>query len=181
MKTKILTLLVTFFFLFTACEKDPVIVTPPSEEFTISGDITVNQTWTANNKYLLSGFVYVKNATLTIEPGTVIKGISGTKAALIIERGAKIIAQGTATKPIVFTSDKPAGQRTYGDWGGLVLCGYGLTNKHDTGNGIGIAEGGIGSLYGGTNPNDNSGILQYIRIEFPGQPLTSIANSEITG
>ena len=73
---------------------------------------------------MLSGFVYVKNnATLTIEPGTIIKGVSNTKAALMIERGSKIMAAGTADKPIVFTSDKPKGQRSYGDWGGLVLCG----------------------------------------------------------
>jgi hypothetical protein len=148
----------------------------------VSGDITVNTTWTANKIYALSGFVYVKNnAILTIEPGTLIKGVSNTKAALMIERGSKIMAQGTASQPIVFTSDKAKGLRSYGDWGGLVLCGYAPTNKHDSGTGVGIAEGGIGSLYGGSNANDNSGVLQYVRIEFPGIGLTATPNSEING
>lgn len=149
---------------------------------TVSGDITADTKWYAQAKYLLSGSVYVKNnAILTIEPGTVIKGVSNTKATLIIERGSKIIAAGTADKPIVFTSDKPAGQRATGDWGGLVICGKAKTNKHDDGAGVGVAEGGIGSKYGGTDDNDNSGTLQYVRIEFPGIPLTSTANSEING
>ena len=160
-----------------------ITVTPSTGQvINISGDITTDTKWYAAGKYMLNGFVYVKNnATLTIEPGTIIKGVSGTKAALIIERGSKIMAQGTATSPIVFTSDKPKGQRAYGDWGGLVLCGNAPTNKHDNGTGIGVAEGGIGSNYGGTNAADNSGVLQYVRIEFPGIPLTSTANSEING
>jgi|WetSurMetagenome_2_1015567.scaffolds.fasta_scaffold00015_85 hypothetical protein len=161
-----------------------VITVIPSngQQITVTGDITIDTRWYSNARYFLSGFVYVKNnATLTIEPGTIIKGVSGTKAALIIERGSKIMAQGTSTSPIVFTSDKAAGQRAYGDWGGLVLCGKATTNKHDIETGVGVAEGGIGSNYGGTNDADNSGILQYVRIEFPGIPLTSTANSEING
>lgn len=161
----------------------PVLVTPSTGQvITISGDINADTKWYANAKYFLSGFIYVKNnATLTIEPGTVIKGVSNTKAALIIERGSKIMAQGTASQPIIFTSDKPAGQRASGDWGGLVILGKATTNKHDAGTGVGIAEGGIGSQYGGTDDNDNSGILQYVRIEFPGIALTATANSEING
>jgi len=160
-----------------------VLVTPSTGQvINVSGDITSDTKWYAAAKYMLSGFVYVKNnATLTIEPGTIIKGVSNTKAALIIERGSKIMAVGTATQPIVFTSDKPIGQRSYGDWGGLVICGNGLTNKHDDGAGVGIAEGGIGSKYGGNVANDNSGVLQYVRIEFPGIGLTATANSEING
>ena len=132
---------------------------------------------------MLSGFVYVKNnAELTIEPGTVIKGVADTKAALIIEKGSKIIAQGTAEAPIVFTSAKEKGSRASGDWGGIVICGKATTNKHDGGTaGNGIAEGGIGSTYGGSDDSDNSGILQYVRIEFPGILLTSTDNSEING
>jgi len=158
------------------------VIPSNGQQITVSGDITTDTKWYANARYFLSGFVYVKNnATLTIEPGTIIKGVSGTKGALIIERGSKIIAQGTEAKPIVFTSDKAKGQRGYGDWGGLVLCGNAPTNKHDNGTGVGIAEGGIGSNYGGSNPADNSGVLQYVRIEFPGIPLTATANSEING
>lgn len=158
------------------------IIPSNGQQITVSGDITSDTRWYANARYFLSGFVYVKNnSVLTIEPGTIIKGLSGTKGALIIERGSKIMAQGTESKPIVFTSDKPKGQRSYGDWGGLVICGKAPTNKHDNGTGVGIAEGGIGSNYGGSDPSDNSGILQFVRIEFPGIPLTSTANSEING
>ena len=158
------------------------VIPSNGQQLTVTGDLTADTKWYSNARYFLSGFVYVKNnATLTIEPGTIIKGVSGTKAALIIERGSKIMAQGTSSAPIVFTSDKPAGQRAYGDWGGLVLCGKATTNKHDIETGVGVAEGGIGSYYGGTNDADNSGILQYVRIEFPGIPLTSTANSEING
>lgn len=166
--------------LSATCE---VLVVPSTGQvITVSGDITADTKFYAQAKYMLSGFVYVKNnAILTIEPGTVIKGVANTKAALIIERGSKIMAAGTADKPIVFTSDKPAGQRNSGDWGGLVICGKAQTNKHDNGAGVGIAEGGILSEYGGTDNNDNSGVLQYVRIEFPGIPLTSTANSEING
>lgn len=167
--------------LFTAsCE---ITVEPSTGQvITVSGDITSDTRWYAQAKYLLSGFVYVKNnATLTIEPGTIIKGLSNTKATLIIERGSKIMAAGTLDKPIVFTSDKPAGQRATGDWGGVVICGKAKTNKHDDGEGVGVAEGGIGSKYGGTDDNDNSGVMQFVRIEFPGIPLTSTSNSEING
>jgi hypothetical protein len=160
-----------------------ILVVPSNgQQITVSGDITADTKWYANARYFISGFVYVKNnATLTIEPGTIIKGVSGTKGSLIIERGSKILAQGTESKPIVFTSDKPKGQRAYGDWGGLVICGKAPTNKHDNGTGVGVAEGGIGSQYGGSDPSDNSGTLKYVRIEFPGIPLTATANSEING
>jgi hypothetical protein len=160
-----------------------VTVVPSSGQvITVSGDITSDTKWYSQARYMLSGFVYVKNnAVLTIEPGTLIKGVPDSKATLIIERGSKIMAAGTSDHPIIFTSGKPAGQRASGDWGGVVLCGKAKTNKHDEGTGVGIAEGGIGSLYGGDDDNDDSGVLQYARIEFPGIPLTSTANSEING
>jgi hypothetical protein len=158
------------------------VVPSNGQQITVTGDITTDTKWYANARYFLSGFVYVKNnAALTIEPGTIIKGVSGSKGTLIIERGSKLMAQGTADKPIVFTSDKPVGSRASGDWGGVVLCGKATTNKHDSGTGVGVAEGGIGSQYGGTDDADNSGTLQFVRIEFPGIPLTSTENSEING
>jgi hypothetical protein len=153
-----------------------------AQEVQVSGNITANKTFTADKIWMLNGFVRVKEGvTLTIEPGTIVKGVSDTKAALIIEQGGKIMAQGTAKKPIVFTSDKDVFERNRGDWGGLVICGKAKTNKNDYGPGDGKAEGGIDSHYGGNNDNDNSGILQYCRIEFPGIPLASTANSEING
>ena len=172
-----------------------------------AGNITTNTNWTNNNVYILDGFVYVKSgATLTIQPGTIIKGAKTPDGSalgfrvgtLIIEPGAKIIANGTETQPIIFTSQKPAGidpntsqpYRAPGDWGGLVICGYGAVNIPG---GIGTAEGGLGTQYGwglagnpfgnlNANSNtDSSGILRYVRVEFPGIPLTTQSNSEING
>lgn len=157
----------------TVCPAAPAAIT-------VSGAITTNTTWTRTNIYELSGFVYVRSgAVLTIEPGTIIKGIKSTTApaALIIETGAQIIANGTATQPIVFTSNQPANSRSRGDWGGLVLAGRAPINA----TGAPTVEGGIGTTYGGNLPNDNSGILRYVRIEFPGIPLSTAANSEING
>lgn len=147
---------------------------------TVSGDISTNTTWTSNNIYLLSGFVYVtNNAELTIQPGTIIKGDKATKGSLIITRGSKLFADGTASQPIVFTSNEPAGQRTYGDWGGLIVLGRAPLNDPA---GEKLIEGGIDpvkGLYGGTDPADNSGILRYVRIEFPG--IAFMPNNEING
>jgi len=149
----------------------------PTTETIAAGDITTNTTWTKNKVYLLNGWVYVKSgATLTIEAGTVIRGDKTNKAALIIEKGAKLIANGTATEPIIFTSNQPVGNRTYGDWGGLILCGQAPINP--TG-GSAVIEGGVGSTYGGTDPLDNSGSLKYVRLEFGG--IAFVVNSEING
>lgn len=143
----------------------------------ISGDITSNVTWKAAEKYLLKGFVYVKDgATVTIEPGTVIKGDKATKGTLIIERGAKIMAEGTVQNPIVFTSNEAKGNRSYGDWGGIIICGKAPVNLPG---GEGTIEGGVSTMYGGTIPTDNSGKLKYVRIEFPG--IAFQPNSEING
>ncbi len=136
----------------------------------VSGVITANTTWTSNNVYLLIGQVYVDSlVTLTIEPGTVIRGdATFIISSLIIERGATIIANGTPCKPIVFTSSRAAGSRVRGDWGGLTILGRGLTNQ-----GTEVPIEGIGASeprarFGGTNNADNSGSLKYIRIEYAG-------------
>lgn len=144
---------------------------------TVSGEITSNTTWTKDKVYLLNGWVYVRSgATLTIEAGTLIRGDKTTKAALIVEKGAKLIANGTAAEPIVFTSNQAVGNREPGDWGGVILCGNAKINV--TG-GSATIEGGVGSTYGGTNDADNSGSIKYVRIEFPGYPFE--ANKEING
>src|SRR5690606_40800662 len=99
---------------------DPII--DPPVNTVLNGSITQNMTLTADKEWTLKGYVFVtEGATLTIEPGTVIKSDVTEKGALCIERGAKIMAQGTVDKPIVFTSGKPAGSREPGDWGGLVI------------------------------------------------------------
>jgi len=157
---------------------DPQNTVYPAATVTIpAGNITTNTTWSKTNVYLLNGWVYVKSgATLTIEAGTIIRGDKTNKAAIIVEKGAKIIANGTETEPIVFTSNQPAGSRTYGDWGGIIICGQAPIN---TLTGSATIEGGVGSTYGGTIANDNSGSLKYVRIEFPG--IAFVTNSEING
>ncbi|MEJ5265826.1 MAG: T9SS type A sorting domain-containing protein [Bacteroidales bacterium] len=139
--------------------------------------ITTNQTISGTVK--LDGWVYVKSgATLTIQPGTIIRGTTGS--TLIIERGAKIIAEGTKEQPIVFTSMKPKGSRAPSDWGGVIILGRATNNK---GNNVTI-EGGVGATYGiGDGPaieDDSSGILKYVRIEFPGYDIDGNGN-EVNG
>lgn len=125
--------------------------------------------------YTLKGWVYIANgAELTIEPGTIIKGEKTSKAALIVERGGKLIAQGSKDAPIVFTSAQPKGERKPGDWGGIILCGKAPNNQNEM-----QIEGGPRTKHGGNNPQDNSGILSYVRIEFAGYPFQ--ANQEING
>jgi len=145
----------------------------------VTTDITANTTWKAENTYVLKGFIHVANgATLTIEPGTTIKGDFNTLgASLFILRGAKINAVGRADAPIVFTSSRPAGQRQPGDWGGLILVGNATISR--TGveieiEGTNTAAGTTpGTNYkvvysGGTTDTDNSGELKYVRVEFAG-------------
>ncbi len=128
--------------------------------------------------YTLKGYVYVNNgATLTIEPGTVVKSDVTEKGALIVERGSKLIADGTAALPIVFTSGKSAGERAPGDWGGIILLGKAPTNRPTSP--APIIEGGVNRPYGGSDANDNSGILRFVRIEFSG--IAAEPNSEING
>jgi len=157
---------------------DPQNTYYPTPTATISaGDITSNTTWTSNNVYLLNGWVYVKSgATLTIEAGTIIRGDKTNKGTLIIEKGAKLIANGTSSNPIVFTSNQSVGNRDYGDWGGLIILGNAVIN---VAGGSATIEGGVGSTYGGSNDNDNSGILKYVRVEFSG--IAFAANNEING
>ncbi|MBN1338710.1 MAG: carboxypeptidase regulatory-like domain-containing protein [Bacteroidales bacterium] len=155
-------------------------VYPPTTTVIPGGDITTNQTWTSGNVYLLNGWVYVKaGVVLTIQAGTIIRGDKTNQGALVIERGAQLIAQGTAAQPIVFTSNQAAGSRDYGDWGGVVICGNAAINVPG---GTAIIEGGLGAVFGGgatPNDNDNSGILNYVRIEFPG--IAFSPNNEING
>jgi hypothetical protein len=143
---------------------------------TLSGNINATTTLTSDKVWTLKGYVYVTDgAKLIIQPGTIIISDIAEKGALCIERGAQIIAEGTAAKPIVFTSGKPAGERTPGDWGGIVILGKAKTNRSSEP----TIEGGIGRPYGGTNDQDNSGILKYVRIEYAG--IAALPNSEING
>lgn len=136
---------------------------------TVKDSISVNTIWTSDNIYLIKGYLYVTaGAKLTIQAGTIVKGEKASKGTLIVERGGKIEAIGTSTNPIVMTSDQAPGERTYGDWGGLIICGKAQIN---VAGGQAQVEGGPRSYYGGTDDADNSGTLQYVRIEFAGIPL----------
>lgn len=146
----------------------------------IQGDISSNLTLTSNKTYLLRGFVRVQSgATLTIQPGTVIFGENSTQGSLIVKPGGKIMAEGTASQPIVFTSEfaKQGASRlpTYGDWGGIILLGNAPINVP----GGTAAIEGPGDSYGGSDPNDNSGSMKYVRIEYPG--IAFSPNNEING
>lgn len=145
----------------------------------ITGDITTSRTLYADTTYTLKGFIHVANgATLTIQPGTTIKGDFNTLgSSLFILRGAKIQAVGTASAPIVFTSSRAAGQRQAGDWGGLIIVGNALINRSGTveiegsnTDGTAVVSGkNYQVLYsGGTTATDNSGTLAYVRVEFAG-------------
>ena len=157
-----------------------------SNIITLTGNITKDTTLLAKDVNYLSGKVYVtKGVTLTIEAGAKVMGKTGSNvAALIIARGAKIVAKGTAEKPIVFTSG--SANPASGDWGGIVICGTASTNQSLPWKGVTVAgltqvEGGINdtevgyglagsgdAVYPTKNDADNSGFLQYVRIEYAG-------------
>ena len=174
-------------------EKEIVIInggggstSPTAKTVTLSGRITRDTTLLAKDNNFLSGIVYItKGVTLTVEAGATVKAqYSGADvSALIICRGAKIIAQGTTDMPIIFTSASANPQS--GDWGGIVLCGTAPINTSFTVNGASVTglyqvEGGIDNANGDglagagdaafptANPADNSGILKYVRIEYAG-------------
>lgn len=146
----------------------------------IAGNIDKDTRLVKRNVYQLVGVVYVtNNATLTIEPGTVIRGDDKTCGTLVIANGSKIVAEGLETDPIVFTSNKEIADRRPGDWGGIIILGKAPINY----------MGGLHTLpfnldpllnhYGGQDAEDNSGILKYVRIEFAGRKLS--AEKELNG
>jgi hypothetical protein len=170
-------LLIILAFGIFSCETelgggDGVIGVPTTT--TLSGNINTTTTLTSDKVWTLKGYVYVTDgAKLIIQPGTTIISDVAEKGALCIERGAQIIAEGTATKPIVFTSGKAAGEKSPGDWGGIIILGRAKTNRSSEP----TIEGGIGRAFGGTNDADNSGVLKYVRIEYAG--IAAMPNSEI--
>lgn len=142
------------------------------QEFVFTGETTLDK-----STYLLKGWVYVADgAKLTIPAGTIIKGDKETKAALIVEPGGQVFAEGTKDAPIVFTSEMPAGSRKPGNWGGLIICGKAKNNQGVLKQQI---EGGPRTKHGGTDDNDNSGVFRYIRVEFAGYPFDT--DKEING
>jgi hypothetical protein len=137
----------------------------------LSGTISENMTLTKRNTYLLLGDVFViDNVTLTIEPGTVIIGDFKTKGSLTISRGSKIIAEGTQTDPIIFTSSRS--DKKQGDWGGIFILGDAPINTFGEVSSLnfGLRPSSTESIsYGGGNVYSNSGVLKYVRVEFAGK------------
>lgn len=156
---------------FTSCDDEET--TPAGDQgsnetfqgTTLQGEYTSDVTLEANKTYSITGGVHIKRgATLTIPEGVTIEAVDDdTPDYILIEQGAKIDAQGTATNPIVMTSEL----KESGAWGGIHICGYAHTN----------AQGGTGSseignaTYGGNDDNDNSGTLRYVRLEYTGFAL----------
>lgn len=148
----------------------------------LTGEVTGDATLTCDKDYLLRFTTFVTSgATLTIEAGTQILGDLDTKGTLVVQPGARINARGTPQSPIIFTSASK-GVKKAGDWGGLILLGEAPTNLKDgagaevQGHVEGIARGGE---YGGKKPNDSSGVLSYVRIEYSGTEIAP--NNEING
>lgn len=210
-KLNLLTALSIAVLVLSACKKDDPTPTPEptptdnSGNKVITQNISSNTSWTNDNVYQLGGRIVVTDgATLTIEKGTVIKGEAGAGAnatALIVARGGKLIAEGTATEPIIFTSvadeispeDIQNGNFTSpnldptinGLWGGVIVLGKArISASNDNGDVSevqieGIPTSDANGLYGGNNDNDNSGILKYISIRHGGTNIGS--GNEING
>ncbi|MBS4040720.1 MAG: hypothetical protein KGZ81_08985 [Flavobacteriales bacterium] len=142
--------------------------TPIDTVVVLEGNLET-QTLTKDKKYLIKGQTFVRTGkVLTIQPGTIIKGDKATKGTLIVDRGGRIEANGTAAEPIVMTSNLPAGSRDRGDWGGLVILGNAPVNQTDP-----SIEGITPSVtFGGTNAADNSGTYRYLRVEYAGIELS---------
>lgn len=153
-----------------------------------AGNGTGTTTWTNDKIWVLDGIVFVNRGdVLTIEPGTIIQGRNapnGGTSGLVVARGAKIMAEGTAEAPIIFTFEGDTGNTSpevRGKWGGLVLLGDASLNNDlgiNSAEGLSPADGR--AYFGGFNDADNSGILRYVSIRHGGAE-TGIRNSDING
>ena len=174
--------------------------TADNTPYTLCGDITEDTTWPAGNIYILACQIFVKNgATLSIGAGvtvsSIMRGIDGKAPAIIVERGANIVAEGSADAPITFTAlnpekdssasavtdsnaaDATSVKETRGQWGGLILLGKAPTSYASDPSIEGLPDG-EGS-YGGSDPADSSGVLKYVRVWHGGAVIG--ADNEING
>jgi hypothetical protein len=141
----------------------------------LAGNISTNTKLLKKNIYLLQGPVYVNNnAVLTIEPGTVIIGDFVSGAALVITKGASIIADGLETDPIVFTSNRSV--KKAGDWGGIIILGDAPINKFGGVASVNYDLDNAMTVYGGSNAAATSGILRFVRIEYAGKKVKGSGN-----
>lgn len=152
----------------------------------LSGDIDVDSHLTCDRRYRLTFNTFVRpGVTLKIDPGTVIVGDHESRASLIVQPGARIMAVGTAERPIVFTSERAPGERRPGDWGGVILLGNAPVNRKDRdGKSVRADVEGLSNKrgrgqFGGDNPDDDSGRLRYVRIEYAGIQIAP--NNEVNG
>jgi hypothetical protein len=185
---KTILVLIAIFLVITSCRKSDIII-DTNTSITDDGSGTGTTTWTNDKEYILEGFVFVNpGQTLTIEPGTVIRAKTGqgeNASALIVARGAKIIAAGTLEEPIVFTveGDDLEGSvplEARGLWGGLIILGNAQLNSEFNESKIeGIPFSEPRGIYGGSVNNDNSGILKYVSIRHGGTNIG--ADNEING
>ena len=154
-----------------------------ADKITISGDIAANYHMTSDKWYELSGLIHVLNGvTLTIDPGTCIRGSLTNLGGLIIAQGAKIMAVSDRNHPIVITSQKPVGSRVRGDWAGLLILGLSSNNTPGGQRRFEALPADPLSLYGGgafPNEADNSGSIRYMRVEFAG--YNYLPDQEING
>ena len=195
MKKHFFLILIPLIGLITSCQKK-ILMTEQNintdtstnvKTVILSGRILNNITLRQQDSNFISGLVYIVNgATITIEAGVTVYCKTGSNiSGLIITRGAKIIAEGTSTNPIVFTPDLPQSAKKAGKWAGLIICGTAPINSSFTANGKTInglfqVEGGVDNAFGDglagsgdiafptVNPEDNSGVLRYVRIEYAG-------------
>lgn len=142
---------------------------------TLSGTIGTNRTFQGGPAcaHTVNGTVFVSSGvTLTFQPGAIVRGVKGapTPSALVFLRGSKINAAGNPGAPILFTSNQADGSRGVGDWGGVVLNGKAPVNCPG---GSCLAEGLTGIEFGGEEPEDNSGILTYVTVEYSGIELSA--------
>jgi hypothetical protein len=137
----------------------------------VTDDIEADATWTSDNVYCLNTHIFVRGGTLTIEPGTLVQG--GESSSLVVTTAGRLVAEGSADAPIVFTSAQPEGSRQAGDWGGLVLLGLAPINVEGGRNVVeGFDAGTEGIEYGGDDPAHDCGSLAHVRVEFAGFELS---------
>jgi hypothetical protein len=169
MKKLILSVIAIASIAFTSCETDDIVIVGggTDESLNLAGNVLENRTLTAGNAYVLNGPMFIKSgATLTIEPGTTITAqAGGTDVYLLVERGGRIVADGTANAPIRFTSSS----RTPAAWGGVIINGNAfISGQNPQGQNEAGTEVNTGILFGGDNDTEDSGILDYVIIEYTG-------------
>ena len=173
MKKILLIALTISSLIFTGCTLDDddatvIIENPGSTSQNLSGNLTSDLTLQSGIEYTLTGALFVKSgATLTIDAGVTVKALAGgTDVYIIVERGGRIIADGTAASPITFTSS--ATNPTPGDWGGIIINGNAPLSRQSGSDSNAATEVNNTIFFGGNDATDNSGIINYVRFEYTG-------------